>query len=308
MTTTTAVAEGHSTRQGSAIRLAGLAKGFAGVRAVRGIDLHVEPGERVALLGANGAGKSTTIGMLLGTIAPDAGSVLIHGQSPREAVAAGTIAAMMQDTGLMPGVTVRELVALTASFYPDPAEPDDVIEAAGLLAAARRRVDRLSGGQAQRLRFALVAVANPLIMVLDEPTRAMDVQARADFWASIRTFAEAGRTVLFATHYLDEVEGNADRVVVMAEGRIVADGALADLRTRSGVSIVRFRSDGDRDAVERLGGVVEIERAGERVTLRTSDPDETVRSLVASGVRWQDLEVAPPSLDDTFLELTRERS
>lgn len=314
MTTTTASTAGANTGRQPAIRIVGLRKRFAGVEAVAGIDLRVAPGERVALLGANGAGKSTTIGMLLGTIAPDSGSVLIAGRPPRQAVAAGRIAAMMQDTGLMPGVTVRELVAVAASFYPEPAGVDAVIETAGLRGAARRRVDRLSGGQAQRLRFALVAVADPQIMVLDEPTRAMDVQARADFWTSIRRFAAAGRTVLFATHYLDEVDGNADRVVVMARGRIVVDGTPADLRSRSGVSTVRFRTNGDSDglarldAVARLDGVVDAGHDGERITLHTCDPDGAVRSLVASGMQWRDLEVVPPSLDDTFLELTQERS
>ncbi|MCI0156289.1 ABC transporter ATP-binding protein [Leifsonia shinshuensis] len=314
MTTTTTPsttsAHGPLTTREPAIRIVGLRKSFAHVEAVSGIDLLIEPGETVALLGANGAGKSTTIGMLLGTITPDSGSVLVEGRPPRPAVAAGRIAAMMQDTGLMPGVSVRELVCLTASFYSDPADVDEVIGAAGLREAARRRVDRLSGGQAQRLRFALVAVANPAIMVLDEPTRAMDVQARADFWSSIRSFAATGRTVLFATHYLDEVDGNADRVVVMARGRVIVDGTPAELRSRSGVSTVCFRTndDDDRDALARLDAVADVARIGGRVVLRTSDPDRTVRSLVASGVTWHDLEVAPPSLDDTFLELTQERS
>jgi ABC-2 type transport system ATP-binding protein len=308
MTRTTTAPDTTRTGLQPAVRIVGLRKSFAGVAAVDGIELRVAPGERVALLGVNGAGKSTTIGMLLGTITPDSGSVLIDGRPPRQAVAEGRIAAMMQDTGLMPGVTVRELVSLTASFYPDPADADDVIATAGLREAARRRVDRLSGGQAQRLRFALVAVADPAIMVLDEPTRALDVQARADFWKSIRAFADAGRTVLFATHYLDEVDGNADRVVVMARGRVIVDATPAELRSRSGVSTVRFRSDADRDALARLAGAVTVENADGSVVVRTADPDGTVRSLVASGVRWQDLQVSPPSLDDTFLELTQERS
>lgn len=290
------------------IRIARLRKRFGHTEAVAGIDLRIASGETVALLGANGAGKSTTIGMLLGTIAPDAGAIHIEGRRPRRAVAAGRIAAMMQDTGLMPGVTVRELVALTASFYPAPADIGEVLSTAGLHGVERRRVDRLSGGQSQRLRFALVAVANPAIMLLDEPTRAMDIRARADFWQRIRAFAASGRTVLFATHYLDEVDDNAERVVVMADGRIAVDATPSELRARSGASTVRLSTSDPYDAVARLDGAVDVVRTGDRFTLRTSDPDRTVRSLVASTVDWRDLEVAPPSLDDSFLELIRERS
>lgn len=308
MTTTLTAATRPPVSGQDAIRIAGLRKRFGHTEAVAGIDLRIASGETVALLGANGAGKSTTIGMLLGTIAPDAGAIHIEGRAPRRAVAAGRIAAMMQDTGLMPGVTVGELVALTASFYPDPADIGEVLSTAGLQGVERRRVDRLSGGQSQRLRFALVAVANPAVMLLDEPTRAMDIQARADFWQRIRAFAASGRTVLFATHYLDEVDDNAERVVVMADGRIAVDATPSELRTRSGASTVRLSTSDPYDAVARLDGAVDVVRTGDRFTLRTSDPDRTVRSLVASAVDWRDLEVAPPSLDDSFLELIRERS
>src|SRR5262249_43686115 len=155
-----------------------------------------------------------------------------------EAVATGRIAAMLQDAGMMPGITVTELLGLAARLYPRPLAVAEAIEMAGLSAVSRRRVDKLSGGQAQRVRFAMVAVGNPDILVLDEPTTAMDVAGRQDFWASMRTYAECGHTVIFATHYLEEVDENADRVVVMVGGRIVADGTPAAVRARAGVSIV----------------------------------------------------------------------
>jgi ABC-2 type transport system ATP-binding protein len=290
---------------GPIIRIAGLHKSYGSVAAVRGVDLDVSRGETVALLGSNGAGKSTTVGMLLGTIAPDAGSIAVDGRAPRAAVLSGTIAAMMQDTGLMPSVTVRELVGVAASMYPHPRDLAGVLDLAGLTAVARRRADRLSGGQVQRLRFALVAVADPEIMVLDEPTRALDVEGRIDFWSAIRAFAASGRTVLFATHYLEEVDENASRVVVMAGGRIVADGDPAEVRSRSSVSTVRVTVDGDAARFGGFPGVVSLSATGDRVSLRTTDADATVRALVAAEPAWRDIDVSAPSLDESFLTLTR---
>lgn len=297
----------------AAIRLNGVSKSYGGVHAIRSLDLEFTRGESVALLGPNGAGKSTTIGMMVGLVTADRGSVQVAGSTPRAAVARGAIAAMLQDTGFMTGVTVAELVGFAASLYPHPLAPGRAIDLVGLTGLERRRVNRLSGGQAQRLRCALAVVADPEILILDEPTRALDVQARAEFWEAMRAFAATGRTIVFATHYLDEVDENASRVVVLANGAIVGDGRPDEIRRRTGTSVVRVSvtsaaSAHSADRLAALPGVVDATRRGERFSLRTTDADTTVRALAACGLDWRSLEVAPPSLDESFLTLTQEAS
>jgi ABC-2 type transport system ATP-binding protein len=298
----------------TAVALRDVRKSFGTVEAVRGVSLDVPAGQTVALLGPNGAGKSTTIGMMLGSLTPDAGEVLITGRQPRSAVRDGRIAAMLQDTGLMPGIRVGELVSLARSLYPDPLGVGEALDLAGLTDVRRRRVDRLSGGQAQRLKFTLVAVANPSVMVLDEPTRAMDVGARRDFWTAMRGYAAGGRTILFATHYLDEVEENADRVVMMTRGGVIADGSPDAIRTSVRETTLRFRLDPPAAETARehlaalpgLAGPASVQVCADRVTLRSVEPDAVVRALVASSLPWLELSVEPPSLDDAFLRLTTE--
>jgi ABC-2 type transport system ATP-binding protein len=292
----------------TAVSLRDVAKSYGPVPAVRGLSLDIARGATVALLGPNGAGKSTTIAMLTGLVAPDAGTVRVCGVNPRSAVRSGRIAVMLQDAGLMAGVTVVELLRLGHCLYPDPLPVDEVLDRAGLSTVANRRVDRLSGGQTQRLRFALVAVANPEILVLDEPTRALDVAGRREFWTAMRAYAAAGRTVLFATHYLDEVDEFADRVVVLVAGRIVADGPPAQVRRHAGASVIRLTLPNGtvEESLRDLPGVSTVERCGGAVLLRSADADATVRALAAGTVPWRDIAVSPPSLDDSFLALTRE--
>lgn len=293
----------------AAISLRAVTKRYGALTAVDGLSLEIERGRTVALLGPNGAGKSTTVGMLMGLAVPEAGEVRVGGRAPRAAVTAGGIAAMLQDCGLMPGVTVGELVELGRRGYPHPLPVARALELAGLADLAGRRVDRLSGGQVQRAKFALVAVADPEVMLLDEPTRALDVQGRREFWTAMRAYAATGRTVVFATHYLDEVEENADRVVMMKRGRIVADGTPAEIRAEAGGASVRFRLDGvvPEDLLRRLVGVtgsVVLDQGW--VTVRTGESDAVVRALAGGALPWRDLSVLPPSLDDSFLQLTGE--
>src|SRR5689334_1691572 len=186
------------------ISLTGLEKSFGAVHAVRGIDLDIVPGETVAILGPNGAGKSTTIDMVLGLSRPDRGEVTLFGMSPADAVAAGAIGGMLQTGSLIGQLTIRELVTLTASLYPNPLGVDDVLALTGLDDIADRRTEKLSGGQTQRVRFATAIVADPDLLVLDEPTVALDVEGRHAFWSAMRNFAQGGKTVIFATHYLEE--------------------------------------------------------------------------------------------------------
>lgn len=291
------------------IAAAGLTKSFrtpAGpVEAVRAIDLVIAPGETVALLGPNGAGKSTTIDLLLGLARPDAGSVTVFGTPPEEAVAAGRIAAMLQTGTLIKALTVREIVAMVASLYPQPLGVDEVLALTGLTRLAGQRTERLSGGEAQRVRFAVALVANADLLVLDEPTVAMDVEGRRAFWATMRAVAAAGSTIVFATHYLEEADAFADRVVLMAHGRIVADGSTTEVKARVGRRTIRATlADADLDALRALPGVTSAERHGDAIALLCDDSDLAIRALLAREPEVHDIEIAGAGLEEAFLELT----
>ncbi|MFJ2894877.1 ABC transporter ATP-binding protein [Streptomyces sp. NPDC087218] len=297
-----------TTGNGTAVDLTGVGKSFgrAGrtVRAVDGINLSIARGETVALLGRNGAGKSTTIGLLLGLDEPDTGRVRVLGRSAQQAVRAGLVGAMLQDGQPIQRVTVRELVAFVASTYPKPMPVAEALSLAGLSEYADRRVDKLSGGQVQRVRFAVALAGNPELIVLDEPTAALDVEARRAFWDSMRAYARRGNTVLFSTHYLEEADGNADRIVVVDRGRIVADGTGDALRSSVGSGLVSFDlAGGPTGGLELLPGVVAVEVAGDRALLRTDDSDATVVELARRGM-IRDLRVSRATLEDAFLALT----
>jgi ABC-2 type transport system ATP-binding protein len=287
------------------IELAGLVKSFGAVRAVRGIDVSIAPGETVALLGPNGAGKSTTIDMLLGLLPPDSGSVSVFGRPPDKAIDAGSVGAMLQTGGLIRDLSVRELVAMMASLYPAPLDVDAVLEQAGIEDIGDQRTQKLSGGQTQRVRYAIAVVSNPELLVLDEPTVAMDVEARHAFWTSMREFAAGGRTVLFATHYLEEADAYADRVVLMAHGRIVADGSPTEIKAMVGTRTIRATLPGaDLDALGALPGVTHVERRGESVVLNCTDSDAAIRALLAGSPEARDIEISGAGLEQAFLQLT----
>jgi len=288
-----------------ALKLTGVVKDFGSVRAVDGIDLTIAPGETVALLGPNGAGKSTTINMLLGLLEPTAGTVEIFGANPHKAVRAGRIGAMLQDAGFVPNATVRELIELARAIYPKPLPTGQILQTADLTDIAGRRLDKLSGGQAQRARFAFALAGNPDLLVLDEPTSAMDVASRQAFWATMRSYAEGGRTVLFATHYLAEADDFADRVIVVSDGRIIADGSGAEIKKAVSGRTVSFDLEGAGTAgLDRLPGVNTVEVRGERAILRSDDSDATVRALVADGRPFGNLEIVSAGLEEAFLALT----
>jgi ABC-2 type transport system ATP-binding protein len=291
------------------IRLAGLEKSYRApsgvIHAVRGIDVSVAAGETVALLGPNGAGKSTTIELLLGLASPDAGSVSIFGRSPAEAVGAGRIGAMLQTGGLIRDLSVRELIAMLASLYPAPLDVDHVLELTGLEEIAGQRTQKLSGGQTQRVRAALALVSDPELLVLDEPTVAMDVESRQAFWRTMRAFAARGKTVLFATHYLDEADAYADRAVLLAGGRVIADGATTAIKALVGSRRIRATLPGvPVDALERLPGVCSAERHGDAVTFVCLDSDAAIRALLERHPNAHDFEITGAGLEEAFLELT----
>ncbi|GAA4449551.1 ABC transporter ATP-binding protein [Phytohabitans houttuyneae] len=288
------------------VALHGLTKSYGNVRAVDGLDLTIRPGEVVALLGPNGAGKSTTIDMLLGLARPDSGSALLFGMAPAAAIAAGRVGALLQSGGLLPDLTVREIVELSAALYAGHRAVPDVLARAGLTDLAGRRVAKLSGGQQQRVRFAMALVADPELIVLDEPTTGLDVEARRSFWAAMREESGHGRTVLFATHYLEEADAFADRIVFVRAGRVVADGTAAQIKAQvSGRTIRATLPGADPGALAGLPGVDEVETRGDAVLLTCRDSDAALRALITTTPAY-DIEVTARGLEDAFVALTME--
>ena len=275
-----------------AIRGRGLRKTFRStdgstVVAVDDVDLTIRPGEIVAFLGPNGAGKTTAVDMLLGLTRPDAGTIEVYGDTPRHAVEAGRISAVMQTGGLLPDFTVAETVRAIAALHGREDRVELVLERADLTGLAARRVQACSGGEQQRLKFALALVPDPDLVILDEPTTGMDVAARRAFWAAMRADAAQGRTVVFATHYLAEADEFDERTILMNHGRVVHDAATRDVRAAYGGRTVTFRPPHD---VVHADGV---------------DPAWLARVQQAlSPLGVSDVEVSAASLEAAFLALT----
>jgi ABC-2 type transport system ATP-binding protein len=275
------------------------------VHAVRGIDITIAPGETVALLGPNGAGKSTTIDMLLGLLPPDGGSVSLFGRPPAESIKLGAIGAMLQTGSLIRDLSVRELVTMMAALYSNPMPVDEVIDLTGIGDIQRRRTQKLSGGQTQRVRFAIALVSDPDLLVLDEPTVAMDVEARHAFWTTMRTFASRGKTVVFATHYLEEADAYADRIILLARGQIVADGPATEIKATVGARSIRATlPDADLDALAVLPGVSKVDLRGESILLTCADSDVAIRALLQRFPAVRDIEISGAGLEEAFLALT----
>ena len=290
---------------GAAIVLSGVQKSYGQTRAVDDVDLSIAPGEIVALLGPNGAGKSTTIDMMLGLIRPDAGTVCLLGGTPAEAIARGAVGAMLQTGGLIQQVSIRELITMMGSLYPNPLPVDEVLERAGIADVASKPAAKLSGGQTQRVRFAIALISNPDLMVLDEPTAALDVQARFAFWQAMRDYAAAGKTVVFATHYLEEADEFADRIVLMAGGRIVADGSSTEIKSVVDVRTIRATLAAvPLDDLMALPGVKEADRHGDSIMLRCINSDDALRALLQRYEQVRDIEVRGGGLDEAFRQLT----
>ncbi|MGP3774069.1 ABC transporter ATP-binding protein [Streptomyces sp. SDT5-1] len=290
----------------AAVTFGEVTKTYGTVRAVDGLSLELHAGETVALLGPNGAGKSTTLDLLLGLRPADGGEIRVFGTSPREAITAGRVGAMLQSGGLMDEVTVGELVRLGCALHPKPYPADEVLARAGLTQIADRRVNKLSGGQEQRVRFALATAGDSDLIVLDEPTTGMDVSTRQAFWATMREQADQGRTVLFATHYLEEADAIADRVLVLHRGRLLADGTAAEIKARAGARRVAFDLDGaiDERALKDLPFLTGLTVSGQTVRIQSTDADATVHALYGLGVYPRNLEVAGLGLEQAFVAIT----
>jgi ABC-2 type transport system ATP-binding protein len=291
-----------------------VSKAYGEVRAVDGLTLTLRPGETVALLGPNGAGKSTSLDLLLGLKQPDSGSVRLFGTTPREAIVAGRVGAMLQSGGLMDEVTVAELVRLACDLHPKPYQANDVLARAGIAQIADRKVNKLSGGQAQRVRFALATAGDSDLIVLDEPTTGMDVTTRQAFWATMREQADQGRTVLFATHYLEEADAIADRVLVLHRGRLLADGTAAEIKAKAGARRIAFDLEGTIDEAPLRGlpfvTSVTVSKSGsaagsgQTIRIQSTDADATVHALYGLGVYPRNLEVAGLGLEQAFVAIT----
>ncbi|MFJ1763174.1 ABC transporter ATP-binding protein [Amycolatopsis sp. NPDC088138] len=294
---------------GPAFTLHGLTKRFGRVTAVDGVTVEVTHGEVVALLGPNGAGKSTTVDMLLGLTKPDAGEVTVAGGTPREAVDRGLLGAMMQNGALLPDATVGEIVDLVVSTHTKPLPAAEVIARAGLENLVKRRCGKLSGGERQRVRFALALAGDPQLLVLDEPTAAMDVDGRRAFWQAIREFTATGRTVLFATHYLAEAEDYADRVVLMRHGAVVADGPVAEVRAAVSGRVLKAAVPGATEAdLAALPGVTTVQLRAGRAELACADSDAAIRALLAAHPQAADIEITALGLEEAFLALTADET
>jgi ABC-2 type transport system ATP-binding protein len=292
---------------GPVVSFDNVSKQYGSLRAVDGLSLDLRSGETVALLGPNGAGKSTSLDMLLALRKPTSGKIRMFGSDPYHAVKTGRVGAMLQSGGLMPEVTVLELVTLVAGLHPRPEPIATTLRRAGIESIADQRVDRLSGGQTQRVRFALAIVGECDLIVLDEPTTAMDVETRRRFWASMKEEVSEGKTLLFATHYLEEADQAADRILVINRGRLLADGTPSEIKARAGAKRMSFRlQDVNEPFLLGLPGVTSLDVRGDVVQIQTVDSDATLYALLDAGCRPREIEVGSLGLEQAFLAITAE--
>jgi ABC-2 type transport system ATP-binding protein len=287
-----------------AVQLRDVHKSFGPVEAVQGVDLNIRSGEVIAFLGPNGAGKTSTIDMILGLSQPNIGSVEVYGMAPRRAITKGLVSAVMQTGGLLKDLTVAETVQYTAKLFAVSRPAGEVMERAGITGIADRLVGKCSGGEQQRLRFAMALLPDPELLLLDEPTQGMDVEGRRDFWQAIRADAALGRTIVFATHYLEEADAYADRIVLISKGRIVADGTASEVKAlASGRTIRATLSRPVEVFLRSIPGVDHVEIRGETVLIHSNDTDAVARRLLTETTA-HDVEITSRGLEDAFIALT----
>jgi ABC-2 type transport system ATP-binding protein len=288
-----------------AVELVDAVKHYGRVEALRGVSLAIEPGSLVAMLGPNGAGKTTSVNLMLGLRQPTSGKALIFGDDPRHLATRRRFGAMLQESGVPQMLKVDELIDLFRSYYPKPLEAERVIKLVGLEDKRDTLVKDLSGGQRQRLYFALAVCGDPQILFLDEPTVGMDVEGRRVFLDAIRDFAAGGKTVLLTTHYLEEADELAQRVIVIDKGKLVADGSPQEIKSRVAGKKVSFTSAAPLDAAKLAGLPVNSSNISDhRVVLMTSQPEDVLRELFKRGIDMANLEVRGADLEEAFLSLT----
>lgn len=286
-------------------RLDGVAKSYGDVLALDKLDFEVRQGEVVSVLGPNGAGKTTLVKLLLGLLKPDQGRASVFGQLPTARAARVRCGTMLQVSEVPEYLRVREHIELFRSYYPNPLPIDSVIAAAGLEDIAGRLSKALSGGQRQRLMFALAICGNPELLFLDEPTVGLDVSSRRAFWKTIREFVRRGCSIVLTTHYLEEADALADRIVVIDQGVQVADGSPEAIKARFSSRRIVCRTRLDRQLLAGMPGVTRVEAdQNDRTTILSDHPEQTLRELLAEDLNLSDLEVLGMGLEDAFLQMT----
>jgi ABC-2 type transport system ATP-binding protein len=286
--------------------LRGAVKSYGALRALDGIDLELRGGELLALLGPNGAGKTTAISLLLGLLRADAGEVRLFGMDPQRIEARRGIGVMLQDAALPQTLRVGELIRLTASYYPSPRSVAESAELAGVADLLHRPYGKLSGGQQRRVQFALALCGRPKLLFLDEPTVGMDIEARQRLWNAIRALVAEGVSIVLTTHYLEEAEALADRVCVMARGKVVSEGSVEALRARIALKRVWCATRLPLAEAAAWPEVADARLDGERLCLSTEHVEALVRRLLAHDAQLSALEVRAAGLAEAFTELTRD--
>ena len=286
-------------------RLTGVIKRYGATTALDGLDLALRAGEIVALLGPNGAGKSTAVRLMLGLAAPTSGTVRIFGGDPRDAMARTRVGAMLQVARMVETLRVREHLDLFRSYYPRPLAVAEIVRFAQLEGIEDRLFGQLSGGQKQRVLFALALCGDPDLIFLDEPTVGMDIEARRGLWQQIRQLKARGKTVLLTTHYLEEADALADRVVVINKGRVVSAGTPAEIKRISGGRRIRCQTALSIAVLEAIDGVASVEPSDEFVTVTAHNAESVVREMLLRDATLSGLEIASPALEDAFLALTK---
>lgn len=311
MTISQHTAPQHSASREPMVSVESVTRSFPGsggrVVAVDDVSLTVAPGEVVAVLGPNGAGKTTLLDMILGLSTAETGRIRVGGTSPKKAVQNGRVGALLQTGGLLPDLSVAETIRMVASLHRSHTPIEEVMETAGLTGIARRRIGKCSGGEQQRVKFALALLPEPDLLVLDEPTAGMDVSARHEFWERMHTQAEAGTTVLFATHYLEEAEQFSRRTVLLGGGRLLADGPTDEVRAQAASAHVVVTWSPTEQQLRGLPHVTDSARIGSQVKLRTDDADTLARHLLTR-TDAHSITVTQASLEEAFMTLTGDAS
>jgi len=286
----------------------GVSKSYGSVQALSNFNLEVRGGELVALLGPNGAGKTTAIKLLLGLARPSSGKVSVFGGDPSQVTTRLRVGAMLQVGRVPETLRVREHIDLFSSYYPKPLRLEETLAIAGLEDIRDRKFGQLSGGQKQRVLFALALCGDPDLLFLDEPTVGLDVEARLLLWQEIRKLLQRGKTVLLTTHYLEEADALADRIVVINKGSLVAQGTPAEIKARTVGKRIRCVTQLPIEVVRKITGTQEVREDRDALLIHTAQPESVLRQLLQLDLELSDIEVTSAGLEEAFLQLTRDDS
>ncbi len=292
----------------SIAELTNVSKTYGEVQALRNVSFSVRAGEVVAVLGPNGAGKTTAVSLLLGLLRPTAGAARLFGEDPQDIQTRTRVGAMLQLSGVPETVRVREHIALFSSYYPNPLSLKETLQAADLVGLEGRLYGKLSGGQKQRLHLALALCGNPDLLFLDEPTTGLDVEARRALWERVRGFIASGRTVVLTTHYLEEADALADRIIVINKGEKIAEGTPAEIKSRTAGRRIRCVTRVSPDEVRGLAGVTSVMAQGAALEILATEAEPVVLALLQRDPDLRDLEVTGAGLEDAFLALTQNKT